>query len=534
MVEHKINYYLQHWKTDALAGIVVFLVALPLCLGIALASGAPPFAGVIAGAIGGIVVSLASGSQLSVSGPANGVTIVAAAAIANFGYRGLLLSVVIAGAIQIALGFMRAGAISAYFPSSVIRGMLAAIGMMLMMKQLPHALGYDKPAEDDLSFLEESGQAEVSVIEEAFNSVSPGAILLSVTCLAILFLWDTRWIKSNRFLSPIPAPLFVVAFGGFFHIFTSKLSSYFSIQPGHLVNLPAFESFEHLRSEIVFPDFSMITNPHIFMTAFTLALIASLESLLSLEAADKLDPLRRVAPTDKELKAQGLGNFLSGLLGGIPLSAVIVRTSVNINAGGRTKLASFIHGVCIVISVMFFVEYLNLIPLSCLAAILIYTGFKLTKPAIFSELYEQGLDQFVPFIITILAMLTLDSLRGVAIGLAVGLIFVLKNNYHQAFSLTVQGDYCLLKLKKDVSFLHKAPLRNLLDKIPENSMLFIDGTQASFIDRDIMETINDFVKAGTDRNIKVELKNVGHRRSYEERGSLPIGGSVRNNNQANV
>mgnify|MGYP006282647883 CR=1 FL=1 len=517
MTGHKIGYYFHHWKTDALAGVVVFLVALPLCLGIALASGAPPFAGVIAGAIGGLVVSIASGSQLSVSGPANGVTIVAAAAITSFGYRGLLLSLVIAGAIQILLGFIRAGAISAYFPSSVIRGMLAAIGMMLMMKQLPHAIGYDKPAEDDLSFLEESGKAELSVIEEALNWVSPGAILLSASCLLILLIWDTHWIKRNRILSLIPAPLLVVAFGVLFHLITSKYVSYFSILPGHLVNLPAFESFQHLRNEIVLPDFSMITNPQIFTTAITLAFIASLESLLSLEAADKLDPLKRVAPTDRELKAQGIGNLLSGLLGGLPISAVIVRTSVNINAGGRTKLASFIHGVCIAISVIFFVEYLNMMPLSCLAAILIFTGFKLTKPAIFFELYEQGIDQFLPFIITILSMLLLDSLRGVAIGLCIGLIFVLKNNYHQAFSLTVSGDHYLLKLKKDVSFLHKAPLRQLLDRIPENSFLLIDGTQATFIDRDIVETITDFVKAGGDYNINVELKNVGHRRSYEGR-----------------
>lgn len=514
MTGHKLNYYLQHWKTDALAGIVVFLVALPLCLGIALASGAPPFAGVIAGAIGGLVVSLASGSQLSVSGPANGVTIVAAAAIANFGYRGLLLSVLIAGLIQIALGFMRAGTISAYFPSSVIRGMLAAIGLMLVMKQIPHALGYDNSSEDDVSFLDESGQAELSIIEQALNSVSPGAILLSATCILILLLWDTRWIKSNKVLSLIPAPLIVVVYGVIFDLLMTKYALYFSILPEHLVNLPAFESFQHLWSEIVFPDFSMITNPHIFTTALTLALIASLESLLSLEAADKLDPLKRIAPTDQELKAQGIGNFLSGLLGGLPISAVIVRTSVNINAGGKTKLASFIHGLCITISVIFFVEYMNLIPLSCLAAILIVTGLKLSRPAIFQELYQQGWDQFLPFIITIFAMLTLDSLRGVAIGLAVGLIYVLKNNYHQAFTITKDGNNYLLRLKKDVSFIHKAPLRQILNTIPENSSLLIDGSRASFIDRDIIETINDFVKAGSDYNINVELKDVEHRRSY--------------------
>jgi MFS superfamily sulfate permease-like transporter len=515
MTGHKLSYYFENWKTDALAGIVVFLVALPLCLGIALASGAPPFAGVIAGTIGGLVVSLVSGSQLSVSGPANGVTIIAASAILNFGYRGLLLSVVIAGLIQIVLGFMRAGIISAYFPSSVIRGMLAAIGLMLVMKQIPHAIGYDKSAEDDISFLEESSQAELSIIEQAINSVSPGAILLSVTCILILLLWETKWIKSNKIFSLIPAPLIIVVYGILFDLFMTKYASYFSISPEHLVNLPAFKSFQHLWSEIVFPDFSMITNPQIFITALTLALIASLESLLSLEAADKLDPLKRIAPTDQELKAQGIGNFLSGLLGGLPISAVIVRTSVNINAGGRTKLASFIHGACISISVIFFVEYMNLIPLSCLAAILIVTGLKLARPAIFIDLYQQGRDQFLPFIITIIAMVSLDSLRGVAIGLGVGLIYVLKNNYHQAFTLTEDGNNYLLFLKKDVSFIHKAPLRQILNQIPANTNLVIDGSQASFIDRDIIETINDFVKAGSDFNIDVILKGVEHRRSYE-------------------
>lgn len=515
MTGHKLDYYLQHWKTDVLAGVVVFLVALPLCLGIALASGAPPFSGVIAGAIGGLVVSLASGSQLSVSGPANGVTIVAAAAIANFGYRGLLLSVLIAGLIQIVLGFMRAGTISAYFPTSVIRGMLAAIGLMLVMKQIPHALGYDKITEDDLSFLEESGQAELSIIEQAINSVSPGAILLSATSILILLAWETRWVKSNKILSAIPAPLIVVIYGIIFDLFMTKYFLYLSILPEHLVNLPAFESFKHLWNEIVFPDFSMITNPHIFTTAFTLALIASLESLLSLEAADKLDPMRRIAPTDQELIAQGAGNFLSGLIGGLPISAVIVRTSVNINAGGRTKLASFIHGGCIAISVIFFVDYINLIPLSCLAAILIVTGIKLARPSIFYDLYHQGRDQFFPFIITIIAMLTLDSLRGVAIGMAVGLAYVLKNNYHQAFTLTVDGKNYLLRLKKDVSFIHKAPLRQLLNSIPENSSLVIDGSRASFIDRDIIETITDFEKASIDYNIKVDLKDVKYRQSYE-------------------
>lgn len=449
------------------------------------------------------------------SGPVNGVTIVAAAAIASLGYRGLLLSVLIAGIIQILLGFMRAGTISAFFPSSVIRGMLAAIGLMLVMKQIPHALGYDKIAEDDLSFLEESGKAELSIIDQALNSISPGAIILSATCILILLLWETRWIKSRKILSLVPVPLIVVVYGIIFNILMTKYAVNYSIFPEQRVNLPAFESFDHLWSEIIFPDFSMITNPQIFITALTLALIASLESLLSLEAADKIDPLKRVAPTNRELIAQGIGNFLSDLFGDLPISAVIVRTSVNINAGGRTKLASFIHGLCIIICVIFFLEFMNLVPFSCLAAILIVTGLKLAKPSIFNELYDQGKDQFLPFIITIFAMLTLDSLRGVAIGLAVGLIYVLKNNYHQAFTLTNSGENYLLRLNKDVSFIHKAPLRQILNKIPANTSLFVDGSRAFFIDRDIIEMIYDFAESGSEYNIKVELKGVEHRGSHE-------------------
>lgn len=449
------------------------------------------------------------------SGPANGVTIVAAAAIASLGYRGLLLSVLIAGIIQILLGFMRAGTISAFFPSSVIRGMLAAIGLMLVMKQIPHTLGYDKIAEDDLSFLEESGKAELSIIDQALNSISPGAIILSATCILILLLWETRWIKSRKILSLVPVPLIVFVYGIIFNILMTKYAVNYSIFPEQRVNLPAFESFDHLWSEIIFPDFSMITNPQIFITALTLALIASLESLLSLEAADKIDLLKRVAPTNRELIAQGIGNFLSGLFGGLPISAVIVRTSVNINAGGRTKLASFIHGLCIIICVIFFVEFMNLVPFSCLAAILIVTGLKLAKPSIFNELYDQGKDQFLPFIITIFAMLTLDSLRGVAIGLAVGLIYVLKNNYHQAFTLTNSGENYLLRLNKDVSFIHKAPLRQILNKIPANTSLFVDGSRAFFIDRDIIEMIYDFAESGSEYNMKVELKGVEHRGSHE-------------------
>lgn len=508
MSEHKIQYYLLHWKSDILAGLVVFLVALPLCLGIAIASGAPPFSGIIAGIVGGLIVSLASGSQLSVSGPANGVTIVAAAAIASFGYKGLLAAIVIAGLIQVALGLLRAGVISAYFPSSVVRGMMAAIGILLMMKQIPHALGYDNSAEDDVSFLDENTSSDIFAIKESINSITPGAILLTLMCLGILILWDTKLIKKNTIFSLLPAPLIVVLCGALFNIFTQSYFPFLAILPDHLVNLPVFDNISKIFSEITLPEFSYFLRSDILFTGVTLALIASIESLLSLEAADKLDPLRRVAPADRELLAQGLGNIISGFIGGLPISAVIVRSSVNINAGAQTKLASFTHGILIFVSIFLFSHIINMIPLACLAAILIYTGFKLAKPAIFIQMYREGIDQFLPFLITIISMILFDSLRGVIIGVIIGLLFVIKNNYHAAFTLTKKDTSYLLRLNKDVSFVNKAPLRNLLRKINPGSYVLIDGTRASFIDKDILETINDFVRAGNDDGISVELKNV--------------------------
>ena len=511
MSEYKFQYYLINWKSDLLAGLVVFLVALPLCLGIAIASGAPPFAGIIAGIVGGLIVSLASGSQLSVSGPANGVTIVAAAAIASFGYKGLLAAIVIAGSIQVALGFLKAGVISAYFPSSVVRGMMAAIGILLMMKQMPHALGYDDSAEDDVSFLEESTSSDLFVIKESLNSITPGAILLTLICLGILILWDTKLIKNNKIFSLIPSPLIVVLFGATFNIFTQAYFTSLAILPEHLVNLPVFENFSKIFSEITLPEFSFFLKSEIIFTGITLALIASIESLLSLEAADKLDPLRRVAPADRELLAQGFGNIISGFLGGLPISAVIVRSSVNINAGAHTKLASFTHGVLIFISIFLFSHILNMIPLACLAAILVYTGFKLAKPSIFIQMYKEGFDQFLPFLITIISMILFDSLRGVIIGVVVGLLFIIRNNYHAAFTLTQQENSYLLRLNKDVSFINKAPLRNLLRNINPNSYVIIDGSRAGFVDKDILETISDFVKSSNDDGITVELKNIPSR-----------------------
>jgi MFS superfamily sulfate permease-like transporter len=508
VLKKHMDYYVAYLDHDIPAGVVVFLVALPLCLGIALASGAPPFSGVIAGIVGGLVVSIASGSQLSVSGPAAGLTVIVAAAVATLGFQGLLLSVALAGLLQLAMGYLRAGVIGAYFPSAVIKGMLTAIGLILIMKQLPHAVGYDADAMDDLSFLEYDSHTALLRIWNSLNAFSPGAVIVSVASLAILLLWETPRIKSNRLLALAPGPLVAVLFGIGFNFLTTNFFPSLAIASQHLVALPSISGPMDFARQLSLPDFGRWLEPDIYITAATLALVGSLETLLSLEAVDKLDPLKRTAPTNQELKAQGIGNLLSGLLGGLPVTAVIVRSSANINAGAHTKVACLFHGVLLILSAMFLSDLLNQIPLACLAAVLLLTGYKLAKPELFVEQYRKEFTQFAPFIVTIAAILLTDLLKGMAIGMAVGLFFVLRANYHAAITLTQDGKNYLLRLQKDVSFLNKAPLRGYLESIDENSYLMVDGGRASFIDQDILETLEDFIKAASDDGIKVEVKNV--------------------------
>ncbi len=508
MLRKHLDYYSRYLAHDIPAGVVVFLVALPLCLGIAVASGAPPFSGVIAGVVGGLVISVLSGSQLSVSGPAAGLTVIVATAVDKFGVGGMLLAVALSGLLQIAMGYARAGVIGAYFPSAVIKGMLAAIGLILIMKQLPHAVGYDADAESDLSFLEDDANATFSFVFSSLNAISPGATIVALASLAILLFWDTARIREHRILSLVPGPLVAVVFGLVFNFLAQTLTPALAIAPQHLVTLPDIFGPMQFAAQIRFPDFSLLTDVHIYVTAATFALVGSLETLLSLEAVDKLDPLKRTAPTDQELKAQGVGNFISGMTGGLPITAVIVRSSANINAGAHTKVACIVHGVLLLLSVMFLTTLLNRIPLACLAAVLLLTGYKLAKPKLVVEQFEKGFAQFAPFAVTIAAILLTDLLKGMAIGMAVGLFFVLYGNYHSAFTLTRDGKNYLLRLQKDVSFLNRAPLRNLLADIEDDSFVVIDGTRATFIDHDIMETLEDFMKAASDNNIRVELKNV--------------------------
>ncbi len=514
MIHKHISYYLSHLKHDIPAGLVVFLVALPLCLGIALASGAPLFSGLIAGLIGGLVVSWASGSQLSVSGPAAGLTVIVFTAIEQLGsFSGFLVSVVLAGLIQLLLGTLRAGIIGAFFPSAVIKGMLVAIGLILIIKQLPHAVGYHQGYEGDESYMNETAATSFQELMDSFSAFNTGSLIITTVGLLILFLWETPWLKRFTLVKLIPGPLMVVAWGIIYHVLSQGLT-HLAIHEDDLVRLPATESLDDFMNLFMTPDFSYLANPQIYTIALTLAIIASLETLLSLEAVDKLDPLKRSAPTNRELKAQGLGNLISGLIGGLPITAVIVRSSANINAGGHTKVSSFIHGLFLLLSIVFFTQVMNLIPLACLAAILLKTGYKLAKPAQFVSLYRQGWNQFIPFIATVMFILITDLLQGIVIGIVFGLVFVMLSNYRESILLHREGHQFTLILNKDVSFLNKALLRRLLNHIEANSTVTIDGSQAKFIDQDIQETLQDFLKTAPDDKIQVELDPILRKKLY--------------------
>ncbi len=505
MIHKHLTYYLNHSKDDLPAGIVVFLVALPLCLGIALASGAPLFSGLIAGIVGGLVVSWLSGSQLSVSGPAAGLTVIVFNAIETLGsFQGLLTACVLGGVLQLGLGYLRAGIIGAFFPAAVIKGMLAAIGLILIIKQLPHAVGFDASFEGDESYMQESASSSFTEFLAAFERFSISCVIISVVSLIILVLWELPAIKKS-FLKIIPGPLLAVILGISYNLIATLVAPEFTVKPEHMVSLPVLNQPLDFFSHLTFPDLNYLANPKLYVVALTIAIIASLETLLSLEATDKLDPLKRIAPTNRELKAQGVGNIISGLLGGLPITAVIVRSSANINAGAKTRVSCFFHGLLLLLSTMFISQYLNAIPLACLAAILLHTGYKLAKPSLFIEYYRKGLSQLLPFVITIIAILLTDLLIGITIGMAIGLFFVIKANYHAAITLIQQGQHYTLSLNKDVSFLNKALLRKLILRIPENSTVVIDASQAKFIDHDILETLQDFLETAPDDQITVEV-----------------------------
>ncbi len=502
MVNYKANL-----KNDLPAGLVVFLVALPLCLGIALASGAPLFSGVIAGIVGGIVVGSLSGSQLSVSGPAAGLTVIVLNAIEELGtFESFLMAVVLAGIIQLILGVVKAGVIGHFFPSSVIKGMLAAIGLILILKQIPHALGDDRDYEGDSAFFQPDGENTFTEIILAVQNIDPGALVIALISLIILITWESPRMKALSFTRIVPGPLVAVGSGIVMNEFLYGLLNPESKLIGdHLVSLPVANNFDELVSILTFPDFSALANPQVYVAALTIAIIASLETLLCLDAVDKLDPDKRIAPPNQELRAQGIGNMISGLIGGLPLTSVIVRSTANVSSGAKTKVSAVTHGFWLLSAVLVFSSLINKIPLAALASVLLVVGYKLTRPTLYREILAKGMDQFIPFIVTIVAILFTDLLIGITVGIITGLFFVIKTNLHQAITVTTVDDTYTIKLEKDVSFLSKAFLRSTLKNIPDDSHVIFDGSKAVFVDNDIIETIKDFRSTAESSGITMEI-----------------------------
>lgn len=493
-------------KKDLPASIVVFLVALPLCLGIALASGAPLFAGLITGVIGGIVVASLSGSQLSVSGPAAGLTAIVLGAISQLGgYQIFLLAVLLAGAMQLILGLVKGGMIGNYFPSSVIEGMLAAIGLTLILKQLPHALGVDSDFFGDESFFQSDQENTFSAIGNALNHFGLAAIVISSLSIAVLIFWP----KFKK-LSLIPAPLLVVVLGVCLALLFQGTP--YALSAAHMVEIPVVNSFAEFTGLFSTPDFSQILNPKVWVVAATIAVVASLETLLSIEAIDKIDPIKRVSPTNRELMAQGAGNMVSGLIGGLPMTSVIVRSSANVNAGGRTKMSAVFHGCWLLLSLLFIPGLINMIPLACLAAILLVTGYKLARVALFKHMYHKGWDQFVPFFITIVAVLLTDLLKGVAIGLLFSIFYLLRTNMRNSYFYKIEEEGTKkdlrIKLAEEVSFLNKAAIQVVLNKIPKETTVIIDGSNSRYIHPDVLETIFNYKHHAYTKGIIVILQNI--------------------------
>jgi SulP family sulfate permease len=510
----KSNNLFKEIKSDLPASIVVFFVAVPLCLGIALASGAPLFSGIIAGIVGGIIVGIASGSSLGVSGPAAGLAVIVLTSIATLGsWPAFLLAVVIAGIIQLILGFAKAGFIAYFFPSSVIKGMLTGIGLLIILKQIPHALGWDKDAEGDDAFIQADGQNTFSEIGKALDFITPGAVLIAAISLAILILWDSVLTKKNKIFQLIQGPIVVVILGIVMNYLFKAGTLDFSLADDQVVRLPVAKNLSEFFSQFTFPDFSAITNFEVWKIAIVLAIVASLETLLSVEATDKMDPNKRITPTNRELKAQGLGNIFSGLIGGLPVTQVIVRSSANISFGGKTKLSAILHGIFLLISAITIASVLNMIPLASLAAILLMVGYKLAKPKLFVQMYKLGWEQFIPFLATVIGILATDLLKGITIGILFGIFYTLRHSYRNSHYMkeTVTADegheVHHLVLAEEVSFFNKASVIKELEEIPKNSKVIIDCSKSKSIAYDVVELIRDFRSNAKTKNITVETVN---------------------------
>lgn len=510
------------WKQDVPASLVVFLVALPLCLGVGLAStsakgmdGMPNiFSGIIAGVIGGVVVGLFSRSRIGVSGPAAGLITIVLAAISTIGsFEGFLVAVIIAGILQLIAGFAGLGILGNYFPSSVIKGMLAAIGLTLILKEIPHAMGYDKDFFGDEAFFQFDGHNTFSELLYATNALHPGSIIISAVSILLLIIFDLPFIKRISAFKFIPGALIVVLVGIGLNLFFGQFSADFKVEEKHLVQLPVAATINEFGSFFSFPDFSFLTNINVYIVGATIALVGSLETLLSVEATDKLDPEKHHTPTNRELKAQGIGNILSGLAGGLPVTQVIVRSSANVNAGAKSKLSTILHGLLLLFSVFFIPTLLNMIPLASLAAILIMVGYKLSKVQLYTQLYRLGLDQFLPFIATIIGVLFTDLLKGIGIGMVISVFFILRRNYRNNYTLETLGSGSESDIKiilsEEVTYLNKGSIFETIDQIPENSTVTIDGSRCKTIDYDVLEIIQEFKKFGApEKQIKLITINI--------------------------
>lgn len=511
------------WKSDLPASIVVFLVAVPLCLGIALASGAPLISGVISGIVGGVVVGGLSAARLGVSGPAAGLSVIVLTSIQELGaFDVFLAAVLLAGLVQLALGFGRAGLIAYYFPSAVVTGMLTGIGVIICLKQVPHALGYDRDPEGDLAFQQMDGETTFSELIRVADHLNPGPMLIAAVSLGILIAWENPWFKKQAIVRLVPGPLLAivaaVVLQGLFQ--TSPL---LSLTAEQLVSIPVAKN---VGDYLTFPDFTALLKPAVFRIAVVLAVVASLETLLSVEATDKLDPLKQVTSTNRELKAQGIGNLVSGLLGGLPVTQVIVRSSANIQAGAKGKLSAIVHGLLLVLAVTVLPGVLNRIPLAALAAVLLIVGYKLAKPSIFSNLIRQGPAQAIPFLVTVCGVVFTNLLTGIAMGLAVAVMGLLLENVrlpHGELDLAGKGDGRLrITLGQHVTFLNKASILQALNSIPNNVEVEIDATASRYVHADVVEIIDDFVQGAAARGILVAVEGLEHHQKGHPESTLTI------------
>ncbi len=498
-------------RNDLPASVVVFFVALPLCLGIALASGAPLFAGIIAGIVGGLVAGSISGSHLGVSGPAAGLTVIVLAAIQQLGsFETFLLAVVLAGILQIVLGFIKAGVIGYFFPTSVIKGMLTAIGIIIILKQIPHAVGYDADYVGDMSFNQPDGHNTLTELTYMLDAITPGAVIVSILSLSILLLWDLYLSKKHYVFKVIQGPLVAVLVGVLYQSIASTFFPQWALSAEHLVTVPVANNFNEFLTQFSLPDFSQIVSQDVWIIAFTIAIVASIETLLSVEATDKLDPYKRVTDTNRELLAQGTGNIVSGLIGGLPITQVIVRSSANIQSGARTKMSTILHGLLLLLCVIAIPGILNMVPLAVLAGVLLMVGYKLAKPSIFREMARLGWSQLLPFMATVAGVVFTDLLKGIGIGMVVAIFIILRNSYRHSHFVqreeTENGNERVrLTLAQEVIFLNKATIRKELNEIPEGSEVVIDMSKSAFVDHDVLEIIHEFRQQAMERDIQVEI-----------------------------